>query len=95
MQQSRQVLEWQREARTDQFRDNIRRRIRTRYRSGVPDDLDAALARLTDTDELNRWFDAMLTADTLDAFRATVGLGTAPVQDSSTANGEPPDGPQG
>jgi hypothetical protein len=94
VQQSQQVLEWQREARTDQLREDIRRGIQARYRSELPDDLEAALARLADLDELNRWFDAMLTADTLDAFRAAVGPGTAPVQGPSGDNGETPEDPQ-
>jgi hypothetical protein len=86
MRQSQQVLEWQAQARQEGRQEGERERSRAlvlralelRYRTPVPADLAAAVAALNDLGELSRWFDATLTNDTLDAFRAEVGRTTPP-----------------
>jgi hypothetical protein len=74
--QSRQVLEWQAEARQEadleRFRRDILRALELRYRGPVPTDLAAQVAALTDLEVLSQWFDATQTADNLEAFRASI-----------------------
>lgn len=89
MKESEQVLEWQAQARKEGRqqgwqegrveghqkvrRASIQRAIELRFRTSVPPDLADAVMQLTDLDELSRWFDASVTCDSLDAFRAAVG----------------------
>jgi hypothetical protein len=76
MVESLQVLEWQNQARAEerlvQLRRTILRALRLRFQREVPPDLATAIERLTDVNELERWFDASLTAASLEAFRAAV-----------------------
>jgi hypothetical protein len=71
---SQQVLEWQAE------RDHLRllRLLEMRFHTPVPDDLAKTINELVDPDELARWFDAIITTDSLDAFRAAVGQSGGP-----------------
>ena len=75
MRESQQVLEWQREARTEAElqtrRADLLEALEIRFRS-VPEDLARLIAELTDRAALRRWFRAALQADSLDAFRAAV-----------------------
>jgi hypothetical protein len=76
MRQSQQVLEWQEEARhetrIERARRYILRALQKRFQGPVPADLTERIESLTDLDELDRWFDASQTADSLAAFRAAV-----------------------
>lgn len=82
MKQSEQVLEWQAEARkegeVDRLRAVVLRAMELRYRTAVPPDLAAVVRGMADLDELSRWFDATQTCDSLEAFRAAVGLPALP-----------------
>ena len=79
MRESPQVLEWQREARVEARletrKEYLQRAVRLRFSTPMPADLEDQLAALTSEAELDRWFDASLTAPTLDAFRAAVQNG--------------------
>lgn len=81
MQVSQQVLEWQAEARIEadleRSRKDILRALELRFRAPVPADLTATVTALADLDELSRWFDATLTSDSLEAFRAAINQTTA------------------
>ena len=76
MKQSQVVLEWQKEARREGElagqRAALLRAVRVRFKKKVPTKLSAAIAALNDADELARWLDAAVTADSLDEFRAAV-----------------------
>ena len=80
--ESQQVLEWQEQAREETrlqvTRRNLLRVLELRFQTSVPPDLAAAVTETTDLNALGRWFDAALTADTLDDFRATMRNGAAP-----------------
>jgi hypothetical protein len=78
MKQSQQVLEWQHEAEAGCLRSVVLRALELRTHAPVPPDLAEAVARLTNLDELSRWFDAALTADSLDAFRLAIGRPAPP-----------------
>lgn len=77
MQQSQQVLEWQKEATTEanlnRTRTLLLRALGFQFGSPVPADLVTTISGLQDIDELDRWFDIAHTAPSLDAFRAAVG----------------------
>jgi hypothetical protein len=75
MRESPQVLEWQAEARLETLADYLRRAIRIRFGIPVPADLEDQLTAIKKEAELDRWFDASLTAPTIDAFRAAVQNG--------------------
>jgi hypothetical protein len=75
MRQSPQVLEWQAEARVEKMAEVVRRAIRLRLANPVPADLEDQLTAIKKEAELDRWFDASLTAPTIDAFRAAVQNG--------------------
>jgi hypothetical protein len=66
--ESQQVKEWQAEAR----RADLLHVLKVRFEKEVPADIVAAVQALSDWDELSRWFDAALKAESLDAFRAVV-----------------------
>ena len=53
-------------------RADLLRALRLRFKKRVPAKLAAAIEGLNDLDELSRWFDLSLTADSLEAFRAAV-----------------------
>jgi hypothetical protein len=73
------VNEWQeearKEARLETRKEDVRRAINLRFATPVPADLEEQLAVLKSKAELDRWFDASLTAPSLDAFRAAVQNG--------------------
>jgi hypothetical protein len=75
MRESQVILEWQREARAEAVlttqRSNLLRALQLRFKK-LPPDLKAAVVELTDLEELSRWFDAAVTAPSLDAFREAV-----------------------
>jgi hypothetical protein len=81
--QSQQVLEWQEEARREALakgqletkRATVLRAVQVRLQSPVPADLVARVEAMTSLEELDRWFDAALTAASLDDFRAAVRNG--------------------
>src|SRR5262249_53542999 len=68
MKESPQVLEWQAEARMETRAEDVRRAVRLRFGTPVPADLEDQLAAIKSEAELERWFDASLTAPSLDAF---------------------------
>jgi hypothetical protein len=68
MRQSMVITEWQDEAR----RADILRALRLRFHTEAPPDLEAAINGIPDEEELNRWFDAAVTAASLDDFRTIV-----------------------
>jgi hypothetical protein len=74
--QCQQVLEWQEEARAEAIietrRWSVLRALQLRFCPEVPADLAEAINKLTDPDELWRWFEASQTADSLASFRAGV-----------------------
>jgi hypothetical protein len=67
---SQQVLEWQ----ADRQRIDLLRLMGLRFRVPVPDDLVHRINQLTLPDQLAPWFDAVVTTDSLDAFREAVGV---------------------
>jgi hypothetical protein len=79
MRQSPQVLEWQAQARAEEAigrsRTHLLRALELRFGTPVPEDLATAITAMDDLPELDRWFDASLTAPSLDAFRAAVQNG--------------------
>jgi len=75
MKESPQVLEWQAEARMETRAEDVRRAIRLRFGTPVPEDLENQLVAIKKEAELDHWFDASLTAPSLDAFRAAVQNG--------------------
>jgi hypothetical protein len=72
MGESQVVNEWRMEGRVREKRADVLRALELRFRTTVPPDLLAAAQSLTTLDELSRWFDASLTANSLDEFRAAV-----------------------
>lgn len=84
MRESRQVLEWQREAVIENKRRDILRLLELRQRQGIPVDLTAIIAESNDLDELSRWFDLAATTESLETFRAAIG--------ATPADGTPPSG---
>ena len=69
------VNEWQDAARFETRMEDLRRALRLRFGMPVPADLEDQLAAIKRKAELDRWFDASLTAPSLDAFRAAVQNG--------------------
>jgi hypothetical protein len=69
------VNKWQEEARIATRVAYVRRAVNLRFGTPVPADLEDQLAGIKSKAELDRWFDASLTAPTLDAFRAAVQNG--------------------
>jgi hypothetical protein len=68
MERSRVVMEWEEKG----ARKVLLRQLRTKFGPSLPVDLVEALATLT-ADERDQWVDAVLTAQTLDAFLVRVG----------------------
>ena len=64
------MLEWQ----ADRQRIDLLRLMGLRFRVPVPDDLVHRINQLTLPDQLAPWFDAVVTTDSLDAFREAVGV---------------------
>jgi len=56
-------------------KEYLQRAVRLRFGTPVPPDLADHLATIQSEAELDRWFDASLTAPSLDAFRAAVQNG--------------------
>jgi hypothetical protein len=83
MRQSQQVLEWKREAQQETKRADLLRVLTVRFNGPVPADLGNSIAEMSDLKELDRWFDAALQIDSLDAFRATIGGSPAPPPNGS------------
>jgi hypothetical protein len=75
MRESPQVLEWQAEARLETRAEDVRRAIRFRFGVPMPADLEDQLTAIKKETELDRWFEASLTASSIDAFRAAVQNG--------------------
>ena len=75
MRESPQVLEWQREARMETRKEDVRRVVQLRFTAPIPADLAEQLAALQSAEELDRWLAACATAPSLDAFRAAVRNG--------------------
>lgn len=79
MTESAIVNKWQnaarKEARVETRMEDVRRAISLRFGTPVPADLEDQLAAIKSIRELDRWFDASLTALSLDAFRAAVQNG--------------------
>jgi hypothetical protein len=83
---SQQVLEWQAQARQEgrqegeyvgalaRSRRDLTRALELRFHTPVPADLAALIAGQGDLTVLASWFDAALTAESLGAFRAAVGV---------------------
>jgi hypothetical protein len=76
MTESAIVNRWQdearKEARIETRMEDVRRAIYLRFGAPVPADLEDQLAAIKSKAELDHWFDASLTAPSLDAFRAAV-----------------------
>jgi hypothetical protein len=53
-------------------RQDLLRALQLRYPPAVPADLSEAAAAITDLEELDRWFDAAVTAPSLEAFRMAI-----------------------
>jgi hypothetical protein len=76
--ESQVILGWQREARQDQevktTQRILLRVLRVRFQAEAPEDLKRAVEGTTDLKMLSRWFDAAVTAASLDDFRASAGV---------------------
>jgi hypothetical protein len=59
--------------RLEKARAQLIQTLPLRYQTPVPPDLAAAIDAASDLEELDRWFDAVFTAPTLDAYRAAIG----------------------
>jgi hypothetical protein len=70
--------EGRKEGEVSRLRSVVLRALELRTHAPVPPDLAEAVAGLNDLDELARWFEATQTAESLDAFRAAVGLPAPP-----------------
>lgn len=83
--QSQQVLEWmaQGEAKGEARgkAESILRALELRLGQGPPADLVVVIRATTDLEQLSRWFDAALSATSLEAFRQIVAS-------STTGNGQ-------
>ena len=66
------IAEGQAKGRLETQRADLLRALRVRFRSEVYEDLSAAIRDLSNGEELARWFDAALTAGSMDEFRAAV-----------------------
>jgi hypothetical protein len=73
--ESLQVREWQAEASREKAARYLRQALQLRFDTAVPEDLQAQIAAIQEEAELDRWFDASLTAPSLDDFRAAVQNG--------------------
>jgi hypothetical protein len=85
VQVSLQVLECQAQARQEgeragervgelaRCRKDVTRALEVRFRTPVPSDLAEQVAAQSDLGILARWFNAAITADSLAAFRTTIG----------------------
>jgi len=76
--ESQVIREWKTAGRLEEKRNDLLRALRVRLAPEVPADLTHTVEQTTDLDVLTRWFDAALTAPTLDAFRSVMGSGTPP-----------------
>jgi hypothetical protein len=74
MRVSKQVLEWQEEARIEALRKTLLRLLGLRYGRPIPRDVSGAVGELTEEEDLSRWLDAFATAASLAEFRDAVGL---------------------
>jgi hypothetical protein len=76
--ESQVIKEWTEQARAEEkilnLRASVARALDRRFPGPLPEDLLAAIVAATDPDELSLWFDAALTASSLDDFRAAVRL---------------------
>jgi hypothetical protein len=72
VEKSKFLEEEREEARMEVMRKSVRSALEYRFGTAVPDDVTSAIATLTDAEELDRWFRAAVTADSLDAFREAV-----------------------
>jgi hypothetical protein len=59
-------------------RADVMRALQLRFQAAPPAELAAAVRGLDDLKRLSRWFDAALTAPSLELFRAMVVAGDAP-----------------
>jgi len=83
---SQQVLEWQAEARAagkiegkiegkaQGKAENVVTALRLRFGKKLTKKLQQTIMQCTDLDCLNQWFEAAVTAPSLDAFRAAANL---------------------
>jgi hypothetical protein len=55
------------------LRSNVLRLLERRFQTTVPTDLAAVVQPASNPDELQGWFDAVLAANTLEAFRTAIG----------------------
>ena len=74
MRESQVVLEWQREAEIERSHKLILRLLELRHRQAVPPDLVTTVNASHDLEELSRWFDLAVTADSLEAFRNALAV---------------------
>jgi hypothetical protein len=68
MERSRVVVEWEERAE----RRLLVRQLRAKFGQYLPPDLEKAVPTLT-PEERDRWIDAVVTTETLEAFRALMG----------------------
>ena len=85
VEQSVQVLEWQAQAKAEGKAEDVLHVLRKRLSAALPADVEQTIRGTRDMDQLNRWFDAALSAPTLAAFRRLSGL-KAPNGSSSRKN---------
>jgi hypothetical protein len=74
MRVSKQVLEWQEEARVETRRTDLLTALEVRFGAPVPADLAAEIVGLKNLDELARWFRVSLGVSSLAEFREAIGL---------------------
>lgn len=72
MRESQVVLEWKREAELSRSRNYVLRALRRRFAVDVPAAVRSAVETQTDLSVLDSWFDAAVTANAPDEFRAAV-----------------------
>jgi hypothetical protein len=72
--ESQQVLEWMAMGEAKGWTDSIIEILAARFGPGTPANLEAAIRSTTNLEQLQKWLDLAVTADSLDAFRQTAGL---------------------
>jgi hypothetical protein len=69
---SETVMGWEAEGELKAMRKTLLRALELRFQEHVPTTLVRTIKKMADQDQLSRWFDAAVTADSLEDFRAAI-----------------------
>jgi hypothetical protein len=76
--ESQVALEWKNAGRQEAMRSALSKVLRSRFQAELPASITDAVQQATDPEVLSRWFDASLTAASLEAFAQLIQPSTAP-----------------